>query len=128
MRIQTLFLALALCVAALFPKNLHSQAVGSILGVITDPAGAVVPNANIKAVQKNTEFTRTTASSGTGNYNLPFLPVGNYTVMAEAAGFRTASSEVKLDVDQKLELNFTLSLTGVETAIEVSALQQVLLR
>ncbi|PYV86668.1 MAG: hypothetical protein DMG05_19140 [Acidobacteria bacterium] len=120
MRILCTFLAVTIVVAISCPINLYSQAVGGIVGIITDPGGAVVPNANIKAVQKNTEFTRSTTSSGSGNYNLPLLPVGNYTVTVEAAGFRVASVELKLDVDEKRELNFTLSLGGVETSIEVT--------
>jgi Carboxypeptidase regulatory-like domain/TonB dependent receptor-like, beta-barrel/TonB-dependent Receptor Plug Domain len=121
MRIRLAFLVVILGMAVLCPVHLYSQAVGSITGIVNDPGGAVVPNANIKAVQKNTEFTRSTTSSASGNYTLPLLPVGNYTVTVEASGFRKASSEVKLDVDQKLELNFTLSIGGVETTIEVSA-------
>ncbi len=120
MRLKSTLLIVMILVAGLCPTHLYSQAAGSILGVISDPGGAVVPNANIKAVQKNTEFTRSTASSGSGNYNLPLLPVGNYTVTVEATGFRVASVELKLDVDEKRELNFTLSLSGVEIAIEVT--------
>src|SRR5215831_13560222 len=126
MRIPLAFLVVILSTAVLCPMHLYSQAVGSITGVINDPGGAVIPNANIKAVQKNTEFTRTTTSSASGNYTLPLLPVGNYTVTVEASGFRNASSEVKLDVDQKLELNFTLSIGGVETTVEVSAANPVI--
>ncbi len=72
------YLFLGLVAAALAPAPLYSQAVGSISGSVSDPGQAVIPSATVTAVEKNTNFTRTTTTSADGNYALPRLPVGSY--------------------------------------------------
>src|SRR2546426_5318902 len=126
MRIRKLLLAAGLFLMAVAPFQLLAQAVGSIVGLVLDPNQAVVPNAKVTAAEKSTSFTRTTVSSGSGNFTLPLLPVGTYTVTAEAPGFQTSSVEVKLDVDQKREVNFTLSVSGVTTTVEVTGVAPAL--
>ena len=107
--------------AGLVPAALYGQATGSIHGAVLDPGGAVIPNAAVIAVERNTSFTRETATSSAGDFTLPLLPVGTYDVTAEAGGFQKSSIEVKLDVDQKREVNFTLALSGVQTQVSVTA-------
>ncbi len=106
---------------ALMPVALFAQATGSIRGTVLDPGGAVIPNAVIAAVERDTKFSRETTSSGSGDFTLPLLPVGTYDVTAKATGFQTSSIEVRLDVDQKREINFTLALGGVQTEVSVTA-------
>jgi Carboxypeptidase regulatory-like domain len=104
------------------PSMLRAQAVGQILGTVTDPSGAVMPNVKITAVQAATGLTRTTVSSTQGTYTLSQLPVGTYDVTVQASGFKTATSTgVTLDVSQQRELDFTLSLAGAEEKVEVTA-------
>lgn len=103
------------------PWRLQAQAVGEIGGTVADPSGAVIPNAKVTAVQKGTGLTRSTVTSGAGTYSLTALPVGSYTVGVEASGFKAASSEVTLDVNQQREVDFTLALSGTTTEVEVSA-------
>jgi Carboxypeptidase regulatory-like domain/Aldo/keto reductase family len=99
-----------------------AQAVGQILGTVTDPSGAVVPNVRISAVQIATGLTRTTVSSAQGTYTLSQLPVGSHDVTVEASGFKTATcTGITLDVSQQRELDFTLSLAGAEEKVEVTA-------
>ncbi|MFP5204923.1 MAG: carboxypeptidase-like regulatory domain-containing protein, partial [Acidobacteriota bacterium] len=62
---------------------------GSILGTVTDPTGAVVPNAKITITNIDNGFVRTTVSNGTGNFSLPDLPVGHYQLRIEMQGFKT---------------------------------------
>ncbi len=115
------YLFLGLVAAALAPAPLYSQAVGSISGSVSDPGQAVIPSATVTAVEKNTNFTRTTTTSADGNYALPRLPVGSYIVNAEASGFDKSSVDVTLDVEQKREVNFTLAVKGVATQVDVTA-------
>jgi carboxypeptidase family protein len=103
------------------PTHLRAQAVGEIVGTVTDPTSAVIPNAKVTAVEKATGLTRSTLTSGAGTYSLTTLPVGQYTVTAEASSFKSASSDVTLDVSQQREVNFTLPLASSTTAVEVSA-------
>src|SRR5208282_1961855 len=61
---------------------------GIITGTISDPAGAVVPNAPIEAKNLGTGVVYPAASSGTGNYTIPQLPVGTYEVSVTVPGFK----------------------------------------
>ncbi|MGB0064951.1 MAG: TonB-dependent receptor [Terracidiphilus sp.] len=61
----------------------------TISGTVTDPSGAVVPNATIEVRETSTGTVNRTVSDGAGQYQVPFLLPGNYTVTATAAGFQT---------------------------------------
>src|SRR5579862_938609 len=61
---------------------------GTITGTITDPAGAVVPNAPIEAKNIATGAVYLAASSGTGNYTIAQLPFGTYEISVTVAGFK----------------------------------------
>ncbi len=92
-----LALGLILIVYLGMPSQLAAQAVGQILGTVSDPTGAVIPGAKVTAVQNGTGFTRFTNTSGAGFYSLPSLPVGTFTVTAEASGFSSGALNVTLD-------------------------------
>jgi hypothetical protein len=106
---------------ALAPLPVHAQAFGSIVGSVADPAGAMIPGTTVTAMDNATGFTRTTTTGTDGVYSLPRLPVGTYTITASVKGFEAASLEVRLDVEQKREVNFVLSVQGVSTKLEVAA-------
>src|SRR5215471_18989707 len=60
---------------------------GSIVGAVIDPSGASVPSASVKATQTETNETRETVTNQTGEYTLPTLPPGHYSVSISHAGF-----------------------------------------
>src|ERR1039458_5877177 len=62
----------------------------TILGVVKDATGAVVPGAGLTTRNTETGQTRTAVSAGDGAYRFSALPVGNYEVRAEQSGFQTA--------------------------------------
>ncbi|MBI3694126.1 MAG: carboxypeptidase regulatory-like domain-containing protein, partial [Acidobacteria bacterium] len=73
----------------LLASALHSQEFrGTILGRITDPTGAVVVGAAVRVRNVDTNLALDTRSNEQGNYQLPFLPPGNYAVTVEHPGFR----------------------------------------
>src|ERR1700730_11980254 len=119
-------LSAALFLGALAPTHLPGQAVGEIRGTLTDPTGALIPAAKVTAEQAGTPLTRSTVTSNAGTYSTPALPVGTYALQVEAAGFKNATSEVKLDVSQQREVNFTLALSGTTTEVQVAASAEVL--
>ena len=64
------------------------QTGGTITGVISDPTGAVVPNAPVKAKNTATGVAATAASSATGNFTLAELPAGDYEIRVSVTGFK----------------------------------------
>jgi len=85
------FSALLLLLLAI-AVTVHGQAgaTGTILGTVTDPSGAVVPNAKITITNTATRVSFETVSSSAGDYNAPALNPGTYTLSAEAAGFQSS--------------------------------------
>src|SRR2546425_8873934 len=65
---------------------------GTIRGVVTDPAGATVPEATVTVKNINTGLTQIVTTSADGVYSVPYLPAGVYTVTTEKAGFRKAET------------------------------------
>lgn len=117
---------LALCVL-LLPTAARAQAVyGNIVGTVTDPSGAAVPNAKVTITDtgRNVSFTATTNESGV--FNQRFLIVGRYQVRVEAAGFRAFVQEVGVSVDQETSLNIGLQIGDVNQVVEVTSEAPVL--
>jgi len=103
-------------------SSVYAQAVGSITGTVTDPSGAVVAGATVTATRVETGVGQTTVATSTGAYTLPRLPVGTYTVVAQAPGFKSATAEgITLDVAQQRAVDFKLAVSGVTTTVEVNA-------
>lgn len=74
------------------------QPTGSILGIVTDPSGAVVPGAAVKVTNLATRATMNLRTTPAGAYTASSLPPGEYEVRVEAAGFKTAVQEHKVEV------------------------------
>jgi hypothetical protein len=113
-----------LCTALvlLVPNLLQAQAVGQIWGTVRDPSGAVVPHANITAVEQSTGLRFSTLTTGAGNYSFARLPIGTYTLIGGASGFKAATiTGVILQVNQQREVNFTLTLAASTQKVNVSA-------
>ena len=120
-RIQSLR-ALALLPAALFfAAGLHAQTeTGQITGTVLDPTGATVPGAQITVTETGNRSTRTSASTGTGNYVIPNLPPGNYELSATAQGFETFKRKFTLTVGGRVGVDIHLTVGSANTIVEVS--------
>jgi len=77
---------------------------------LSDPSGAAVPHATIKAVNSDTGYTRTSQSDGAGNYSLQDLPIGHYAVSVASPRFSSMSEQVTLDVGQRARQDFHLQI------------------
>ena len=106
-----------------------AQTLGTITGEVKDSTGGVVPGATVTVVNKATNATRTTPTNAVGLFDFPALPPGTYTVKSELEGFKTATRDVELQVQQTARVNFTLELgtvsematvTGVSPLVETS--------
>jgi carboxypeptidase family protein len=101
---------------------LYGQATASFFGTVTDKTGSVVTGASVKATAQGTGVARESRTDDIGHYNMPLLPIGDYTIRVEAQGFGPAEQkDVRLQVDEHRELNFTLSPASVTQAVEVTA-------
>jgi len=118
---KRLILALIGCVVVLCCcQGAYAQANGSFLGTVTDKSGSAVVGAKITAVSQETGAVRDTVTNETGHYNLNFMPVSVYTVRVEFQGFQTAESkDIRLQVNEARELDFTLSPATVSSSVEV---------
>ena len=94
---------------------------GTILGTVTDPNGAVVPNATITAKNVGTGIERSTTTDTFGNYTLAELQTGTYELKAQASGFQIATvSNVVVEVSAERRVDVSLAVTGSETTVIVS--------
>src|SRR5215469_9548992 len=102
----------------------NGQVTGSFSGTVTDKSGAVVAGATVTATSQGTGVARDTQTDEGGHYVLNLLPVGIYTLRVESQGFQPAETkDLKLQVDERRELDFTLAPGTVSTSVEVSATQ-----
>jgi hypothetical protein len=110
----------AFFVASTFP--LYGQsASGTFLGAVKDASGAVVQSATITIVNKNTGFRRELETNQLGEYEAPYIPLGDYSITAKAKGFRTVDrTGINLQVDQKARVDFTLAVGDVAETVTVT--------
>ncbi len=95
---------------------------GSILGQVTDPTGAVVPGAEITAENNETHFKTTVSSNGSGSYTMSGLNPGTYTVTFTAASFKTATRKnVVLTSGQNAEVDFKAAVGSASDTVVVTA-------
>ena len=83
---------------------------GSIRGKIADPTGSLIAGAKVTAKNAATGLVRETVTGADGGYVLPELPVGMYTVTAEAAGLTPTAQNVVVNVGVDTTADFDLSM------------------
>jgi hypothetical protein len=119
---KALFAVVACSLACFFTPLLNGQATGSFSGTVSDKAGAVVSGATVKATSPATGVSREATTDDSGHYLIPVLPVAFYTIRVEAKGFGPAEQkDVRLQVDEHRELDFSLQPASVSTSVEVNA-------
>jgi hypothetical protein len=95
---------------------------GAINGTVTDPSGAVVPGASVKATNKATGIDHATVSTSDGGFVFQDLPVGAYSVVVTAAGFPVTTIEgVLVEQGAVYTLPVSLKISQAATSVEVSA-------
>lgn len=95
---------------------------GAIAGTVTDTAGAVVPQAEVKVTNLGTRELRSVTSGPNGSYSVPLLPPGIYTVDVSKAGFKTLNfPSVTVIVTETATLNAQLTVGEVTEQVTVAA-------
>jgi hypothetical protein len=107
-----------LCVASI---ALAQAGRGSISGLITDPAGALIPGAKVVLLNQATGVTQRTVTSSAGLYTFISLNPGTYQVTASQTGFKSlAQQKVTVTVDQVTEVNITLQVGAISETVTVT--------
>jgi hypothetical protein len=114
-------IAFLFCCLPLTLANAQSAASAQISGTVVDPQGAVVPGAKVTATNSATGAQRSVNTTSTGNYTMPNLTPGTYSVKVEAKGFASGGTEnVQLNLGDQRDLSFKLAIAGSSQTIEVT--------
>jgi len=111
----------------LIPSTLLAQGLGSIVGTITDPSGAVVSGAKVTLTNLGTNATLSTTAGSDGNYTFTPVRVGSYKIDVSASGFQTSTQRnIPVDVSSHVQMNFALKPGSVTEVVEVTSSAPVL--
>ena len=95
---------------------------GNIQGTVTDPSGAVLPNAQVTVTNTATGVKHQSASSSGGVFSFPNLPIGSYNLAIKAPGFKTYNrSGIVLEVGSNIAVNVTMTLGAATQQVTVEA-------
>ncbi|HYT65923.1 MAG TPA: carboxypeptidase regulatory-like domain-containing protein [Vicinamibacterales bacterium] len=120
MRMRILSLAFTIA-GVLFAAPAFAQN-AQISGTLKDQSGGVLPGAIVTARNLATGLTRSAVTEAAGEYRVPALPPGSYSVTAEMQGFSTEKRpEIVLVIDQDAVINFTLKPAAVSEELTVTA-------
>src|SRR5947207_3444431 len=93
----------------------------AVTGTVTDSSKALIPGVTVKATPVDTNVVTTTVTNESGSYTFNNLLPGKYTISASLPGFQTKNiSDAQLSQNQSYRYNFELSVSGVNTSVEVS--------
>jgi hypothetical protein len=114
-----LMVLLAIAIAA---PSFAQVTTATIYGRVQDPSGAVIPGAGIEAVNEATGITKTASTNERGEFAIPYVPVGPYTITIGSDGFSThEQTGINLTSGQKVDLTFVLELGATTETVSVSA-------
>jgi len=121
--VTLLFFCLLLCVSFFSPNSsAQSSSTGLVTGTVTDPTGAVVPNATVTIQQAGTNATQVQTTDASGRFVFASVPPGDYTMKVVAKGFRTAViNKLDVEVAKSRTVDVKLELGETSEVIEVMA-------
>ena len=110
--------AVALCVS----PTLYGQATGSFSGTVSDKSGSVITGATVRVTSEGTGLSREAKTDDSGHYLIPLLPAAIFTIHVEFPGFQPIEQkEIRLQVDERRELDFALTPASVATLSRMSS-------
>lgn len=120
LRMTTLAMVLAVCAFA-------QRDLATLVGTVTDPSGAGIPNAKVSITEVATGVNTDVVTAGGGEFARPALKPGNYTISVEAAGFKKSTRRnVMLTAGDRTGIEFAMQVGEVSTNIEVTGEAAVL--
>lgn len=100
---------------------LMAQQTGTITGKVTDTSGGVLPGVTVEARSNVLPGPRTTVTGGRGDYRLPALPPGEYTLVFNLSGMQSASRKAFVQLAQETSVDVVLGVQGLTEAVTVTA-------
>jgi Carboxypeptidase regulatory-like domain len=94
---------------------------GSISGTVSDPSGAVVPNATVEIRNPVSQYDRTTTTDSKGNFTFSNIPFNPYHITAAAQGFATGVQDVEVRSAVPTSVKISLQVTGSKETVNVEA-------
>ena len=114
---------LGLCLHSIYAQSIS----GTLTGIVTDPSGAVVPQAKVSLKNEGSGDLRRTVSNADGFFTFAAVPAGTYEVSIEAAGFLTYQvSGLNLQAAERRNLDVTMKVGSTTETVSVSAAADVL--
>jgi hypothetical protein len=113
-------LALAICALTSGPRSLAQAVTGTIVGTVTDPSGAALPNATVVISLTGQNVSHTTTTNESGNFTAPDLPPGAYSVVISANGFKKQAYEniaVLTNTTQRVDAALAPGSTSEEVTV-----------
>ncbi len=99
-----------------------AQDLANIAGTITDPSGGLVPDVNVIVSNPDRGFTRKLVSDSSGEYTAARVPIGNYVITVEKAGFqKLVRSGITLQVGETVRVDMTLQVGSVSQEVLVNS-------
>jgi len=119
-------IALAVLMGCLLPPPAFSQTItGTILGVVQDPSGSIVPKASVRIRNAGTNVETVIETGSNGDYAAPNLPTGTYRIEVSAPGFKTYDETgIAVGLDTKVRIDITLTVGDVSDSVKVVASAQ----
>ncbi|PYU73207.1 MAG: hypothetical protein DMG49_06520 [Acidobacteria bacterium] len=104
------------------PATAQTAATGQIVGTVTDPSKATIAQATITATNSATSLVRTTKTNSDGDYVVPLLPPGAYSISVAAPGFKTqTATNISVEVATTATVNIRLQLGEASQQVTVEA-------
>jgi hypothetical protein len=127
MRFKTVAMFLAIfALAGALQLCAQTISTGELAGTVTDPSGAVVPNAPVQLKSLDEGSVTNAKSSADGYYKFAYLKPGNYSVIVSATGFQASEKKVVVALGASASLNFQLALGSSSTTVEVTTAAQTI--
>jgi hypothetical protein len=99
----------------------YAQQTGSIAGKVIDNSGGVLPGVTVEATSNVLPTPRTTVTEANGEYRLPALPPGDYTLKFELSGMQTVTRRAEVQLNAETTVEATLGVSGITETVEVRA-------
>lgn len=116
-----MLLAIALVLRAADGTFAQGNPTGGIQGKITDPDGLALPGVTVTAESAALQGVRSTTSNDNGDYIIPFLPPGSYTITYDLGGFQTLKRDgLTVVIAETLRVDVRMVLAGVQETVQVT--------